>query len=69
MIIIQKHQEVYGNIIEISPSNQIVNSISFKHKIKITGKSVAVNTKDVKIAVPLKYLKVTSSTKVFFAMK
>ena len=37
--------------------NDILNSGSFKFKIKITGKTPAVdNTKDVKIAVPLKYI-------------
>ena len=46
MIIIQKHPEVCGNIIE-----------SFKSKIKIIGKTpAACNEKDVEIMVPLKYL-------------
>ena len=39
------------------PNNNIVESESLKFKINITGKTHAVgNTKDVKIAVPLKYL-------------
>ena len=38
------------------PINNIRESESFKYKIKITGKTPATgNTKDVKIAVPLKY--------------
>ena len=39
------------------PNDNITQSESFKYKIKITGKAPAAgNTKDVKIAVPLKYL-------------
>ena len=39
------------------PNDNIAQSESFKYKLKITGKTPAgVNTKDVKIAVPLKYL-------------
>ena len=39
------------------PNDNLVNSESFKSKLKITGKtSVAGNTKDVEIIVPLKYL-------------
>ena len=39
------------------PNNNITQSESFKYKIKITGKTLTVgNTKDVKTAVPLKYL-------------
>ena len=39
------------------PKDNIIQSESFKYKIKITGKTPAGgNTKDVKIAVPLKYL-------------
>ena len=39
------------------PNNNITQSESFKNQIKITGKSPADgNTKDVEIAVPLKYL-------------
>ena len=38
------------------PNDNITQSESFKYKFKITGKSpVAGNTKDAKIAVPLKY--------------
>ena len=47
MIISQKHQEVYANIIEM---NQLIieNSESLKFKIRITGKPIAdgnINTK------------------------
>ena len=38
------------------PNDNITQSESFKFKIKITGRTAAVNTKDVEIAVPLKYL-------------
>ena len=39
------------------PNDNITQSESFKYKTKRTGKTpVAGNTKDVKIAVPLKYL-------------
>ena len=39
------------------PNDNLAESESFKYKIKITSKTSAVgNTKDVKIAVPLKYL-------------
>ena len=39
------------------PNDNIIQSESFKSKIKITGKNPAAsNTKDVKIIVPLKYL-------------
>ena len=39
------------------PNDNITQSESFKFKIKITGKtSAAGNTKDLEIAVPLKYL-------------
>ena len=39
------------------PNDNITQSESFKFKIKITGKTPAAgNTKDVEIAVPLKYL-------------
>ena len=37
-------------------NDNITQSESFKCKIKITGKTAAANTRDVKIAVPLKYL-------------
>ena len=39
------------------PNDNIIQSESFKYKIKITGKTrAASNTKDFEIAVPLKYL-------------
>ena len=39
------------------PNDNIIQSESFKYKIKITGKTPAAgNTKDIEIAVPLKYL-------------
>ena len=39
------------------PNGNITQSESFKYKIKITRKTIAAgNTKDVEIAVPLKYL-------------
>ena len=39
------------------PNDNIADSESFKSKVKITGKTpAAVNTKDVEIIVPLKYL-------------
>ena len=39
------------------PNDNIMQSESFKSKIKITGKTLAAgNTKDVEIIVPLKYL-------------
>ena len=50
----QKHLEVCGYITEM---NQIINSKSFKSKIKITGRPPAGgNEKDAEIMVPLKYL-------------
>ena len=39
------------------------NSALFKFEQKITGKTAANGRKDVEIAVPLKYLKVTSAAK------
>ena len=52
----QKHQEVYGNILEMNQMN-LEDSESFKSKIKITGKIPNNNNeKDVEIMVPLKYL-------------
>ena len=40
-----------------NPNDNITQSESFKHKIKITGKTLAAgNTKDVEIAVSVKYL-------------
>ena len=67
MIIIQKHQEVYGNIIEMNQLWLMLvlslifffaadNSALLKIKQKITGKTAANGRKDVKIIVPLKYL-------------
>ena len=39
------------------PNDNIIQSESFKYKIKIIGKAPAAgNTKDVEIAVPLRYL-------------
>ena len=50
----QKHLEVYGNILD----DNIEDSESFKFKVKITGKTPNNNNnvKDVEIIVPLKYL-------------
>ena len=46
MLIIQKHQEVYRD----NPNDNIVNSESFKSKIRITRETNAEdNVKDVKI--------------------
>ena len=40
-----------------NPNDNITQSESFKHKIKITGKTLAAgNTKDVEVAVSVKYL-------------
>ena len=53
VIIIQKHEEVYGNVID----DNITQFKLFISKTKITGNTPANgNTKDVKIVVPLKYL-------------
>ena len=57
MTIIQIHQEVYGNVIEMI--QMIIKSFknTFKFKIKKTWKTHANdNEKNVKIVVPLKYL-------------
>ena len=52
MLIIQKHQEVYRD----NPNDNIVNSESFKSKIRITRETNAEdNVKDVKMLVLLKY--------------
>ena len=52
----QKQQEVYGNITD-EPNKNLVDSESFKSKIKITGKTPNNgNEKNVEIMVPLKYL-------------
>ena len=65
MIFIQKHREVYSNAIETSFDNDglIVdfpddnnNSIYFKSREKITGKTGNNVAKDVEIMAPLKYL-------------
>ena len=56
MIIIQKPLEVYGNITD-EPNNNLVDSESFRSKIKITGNTPADgNRKDVEIMILLKYL-------------
>ena len=56
MIIIQNIWKFLANYKD-DPNDNITQSESFKYKIKITGKTPAgVNTKDIKIAVPLKYL-------------
>ena len=55
MIIIRKHQEVYGNFRD-GPDDDLEDSESFKSKIMITGKTPNNNNKDVEIMVPLKYL-------------
>ena len=58
----QKHQEVYGNITD-EPNYNLVDSESFKSKIKITRKTPNNgNEKDVEIMVPLKYLSNFSRT-------
>ena len=55
MIIIQKHQEVYGSIAKMS--QMITDSESSKFKRKITGNTPADgNTEYVKIILLLKYL-------------
>ena len=64
MIIILKHQEVYGITIEMNHANGATadfsadnNDIaSFKSKTKIAGRTGNYGTKNVKIRVPLKYL-------------
>ena len=49
----QRHLEVCGN----EPNDNLVDSESFKPKIKITGKTPAAdNEKEVEIMIPLKYL-------------
>ena len=56
MIIIQKHQEVYGNTMN-DPTDNTADYESFKYKIKITRKTPDDgNRKDVEIIVPLKLL-------------
>ena len=65
MIIIQKHQEVCGNIVKIPAvdnNNAIVNfaennlTDSCNFKVKMTGQTGDDGTKNVEIMVPLKYL-------------
>ena len=56
-IIVRKHQEVLWQYYRDDTNDNITRSESFKYNIKITGKTPgAGNTKDVEIAVPLKYL-------------
>ena len=54
------YSKTSGNLCQYyrdDPNDNIVQSESFKYKIKITGKIPATdNIKDFKIAVPLKYL-------------
>ena len=54
------HSKTSGRLWEYyrdDPNDHVTQSGSFKYKIKITGKTPgASNTKDIKIAVPLKYL-------------
>ena len=53
----QKHQDVYDNILEMNQMIIEKESESFKSKIKITEKTpVNNNEKDVEIIVQLKYL-------------
>ena len=63
MIIIQKHLEVYGNIVKIVDFDGANATDSFNFKTKITGQTAADNNNgniagrvDVEIMVPLKYL-------------
>ena len=57
VIIIQKHQEVYGKYFRNEPNGNIANSKSFRSKIKITGNTPdADNKKNFDIAVLLQYL-------------
>ena len=61
MIFTRKHQEVYGNTIEIITIQLITalgnnNSTSFKFKQRITGHTENDGTKEVEIKVILKYL-------------
>ena len=54
VIIIQKKQEVCGNITEMILNNILTDSELFKSKINITEKTPAAgNIKDVNMAVPL----------------
>ena len=57
MIIIQNRVEVYGNITEDEPNNNLIDSELFKSKVIVTGNTPADgNTKDIEIAVQLKCL-------------
>ena len=64
MIIIQKHQDVYGNTYRDETAltnagtvdNFPGNSASFKYKQKITDSMGDDSTKAVQVIVPLKYL-------------
>ena len=66
-IVIQNHQEVYGNTIEMNQQPMLVttdvidnfpgNSPSFKLKQKITGKAENNDTQNVDTVVPLKYVR------------
>ena len=66
-IVIQNHQEVYGNTIEMKQQPMLVttdvidnfpgNSASFKLKQKITGKAENNGTQNVDTVVPLKYVR------------
>ena len=65
--VIQNHQEVYGNTIEMKQQPMLVttdvidnfpgNSASFKLKQKITGKAENNGTQNVDTVVPLKYVR------------
>ena len=66
MILIPKHQELYGNAIEMNPFSTmitilfiflmiVINSISFKFKQQVTGNN---GTKYVETMLPLKYLSI-----------
>ena len=67
MIIIQKHLEVYGNIVKIYQLQMMMGDIvnfdganatdSFNFKTKITDQTNNNGTINVEIMVPLKYLK------------
>ena len=66
MIIIQKQQKVYGNIVKIYQPEIIIIKLlffsesnltdSFNFKVKFTGQTGDNGTKNVEIMVPLKYL-------------
>ena len=54
------YSKTYGSLrqyYKVDPNDNLTDSKSFKSKVKITGNTpAAVNTKDVEIIVPLKYL-------------